>query len=184
MNRRNYRNNTSKRVAVGGMIAALSICLMMLTGVIPVLIYSTPIIVGLLLIIMVVEMGKKWAFMVYMVVSVLSMLFVAEKESAVIYVAFFGYYPILKPVLESIKFKVIEWVLKYVIFNASVVMAYFVLIKFFGIDISSEYVSMKVGVVILLALGNVLFLIYDLAFTRIVIVYTRVWSRLIRKFLR
>lgn len=166
------------------MITALSICLMMLTGVIPVLVYSTPIIVGLLLIIMVVEMGKKWAFMVYLAVSVLSMLFVAKKESAVIYVAFFGYYPILKPVLESIKVRAVEWIIKFFIFNVSVVAAYLVLIKFFGIDISSEYVSMKISVIILLALGNVLFFVYDLAFTRIVTVYTKVWSRLIRKFLR
>ena len=97
------RNKKSKFIAFGGMIAALSICLMMLTGVISVLVYSTPIIVGLFLILMVVAMGKKWAFAVYIAVSVLSLLFVAQKESAIIYVAFFGYYPILKPVLESIK---------------------------------------------------------------------------------
>lgn len=178
------RNIKSKYVAFGGMITALSICLMMLTGVIPVLIYSTPIIVGLFLILMVIEMGKKWAFAVYVAVSVLSLLFVAQKESAIIYVAFFGYYPILKPILESIKSRLIEWILKFLIFNAAMVGAYFVLINFFGIDISSEKFSFQIVVTVLLVLGNVLFLLYDIVFTRLVSVYMKLLSKRIRKFLK
>lgn len=178
------RNIKSKRVAFGGMITALSVCLMMLTGVIPVLVYSTPIIVGLLLMLMVIEMGKRWAFAVYFAVSVLSMLFIAEKESAVIYIAFFGYYPILKPIIESIRNRMVEWILKFVIFNTSMVAAYFVLIKFFGIDISSETVALEVTIVVLLVLGNVLFLIYDVVFTRLVTVYVNVWSKIVRKFIK
>lgn len=178
------RNIKSKRVAFGGMITALSVCLMMLTGVIPVLVYSTPIIVGLFLVLMVIEMGKRWALAVYVAVSVLSVLFVAEKESAIIYVAFFGYYPILKPIIEGIRIRAVEWILKFVVFNVSMVAAYFVLIKFFGIDISSEAVAFEVTVAVLLVLGNILFFIYDIVFTRLVTVYVKVWSKLVRKFLK
>lgn len=178
------RNIKSKRVAFGGMITALSVCLMMLTGVISVLVYSTPIIVGLFLMLMVIEMGKKWAFAVYVAVSVLSVLFVAEKESAIIYVAFFGYYPILKPILESIKIRPVEWILKFLIFNVSIVLAYFVLIKFFGVDISSENMAFEFVVTILLVLGNILFFLYDIVFTRLVTVYIKIWSKLVRKFLK
>ena len=139
--------------------------------------YSTPIIVGLFLTIMVVEMGKKWAFAVYVAVSVLSVLFVAEKESAIIYVAFFGYYPILKPILESIRIRPVEWVLKFLVFNVSMVSAYFVLTKFFG-------VKLEIFAIVLLVLGNILFLIYDIVFTRLVTVYINIWSKTIRKFLK
>ena len=162
----------------------MSVCLMMLTGVISVLVYSTPIIVGLFLMLMVIEMGKKWAFAVYVAVSVLSVLFVAEKESAIIYVAFFGYYPILKPILESIKIRPVEWILKFLIFNVSIVLAYFVLIKFFGVDISSENMAFEFVVTILLVLGNILFFLYDIVFTRLVTVYIKIWSKLVRKFLK
>lgn len=178
------RSIKSKQVAFGGMIAALSLGLMMLTGIIPVLMYSTPIIVGLFLVLMVIEIGKKWAFAVYFSVSVMSMLFVAEKESAVIYVAFFGYYPILKPIIESIRIRAVEWILKFVVFNASMVIAYFVLIKFFGIDISLGSVGFGVVIAILLVLGNVLFLIYDIVFTRLVTAYINIWSKIVRKFLK
>jgi len=178
------RSIKSKQVAFGGIITALSLCLMLLTGVIPVLVYSTPIIVGLFLMIIVIEMGKRWAFTVYIAVSVLSVLFVAEKESAIIYVAFFGYYPILKPILENIKIRPVEWILKFLIFNVSVIAAYFVLIKFFGIDISAENLGFEIVVIILLVLGNILFLLYDIVFTRLVSVYIKIWSKTIHRFLK
>ena len=177
-------NSKIKRVAFGGMVAGLSVCLMMLTGVFSVLVYATPIIVGLLLMLMVIEIGKRWALMVYVVVSLLSFFFLANKESAIIYIAFFGYYPILKPILEGIKIRAVEWILKFVIFNVAVIAAYFVLIKFFGIDISSQYMSMKTGSLVLLALGNVLFLVYDIAFTRLVTAYVTVWYKIVRNFFR
>ena len=178
------RNIKSRSVAFGGMIAALSIGIMMLTGAVTVLIYSTPIIVGLLLTLIVIEIGKKWALLVYIAVSVLSLLFVAEKEAAIIYVAFFGYYPILKPILENIKLRPIEWMLKFLIFNVSVVSAYYVLINFFGIKISSESFTFETMALILLVLGNVLFLVYDIAFTRLVSVYIKIWRKHVHKFLK
>lgn len=178
------KRSKSKYVAFGGIITALSVLLMVLTGVIPVLIYSTPIIVGLFLMLVVIEMGKKWAFAVYFAVSVLSILFVAEKESAAVYVAFFGYYPILKPILESIKSRVLEWILKILIFNVSMVTTYFLLIKFFGIEISYGNIAFEIIVATLLVLGNVLFLLYDIVFTRLVTVYIKVWSKRVHKFFK
>ena len=132
----------------------------------------------------VIEMGKKWAFAVYFAVSVLSILFVAEKESAAVYVAFFGYYPILKPILESIKSRVLEWILKILIFNVSMVTTYFLLIKFFGIEISYGNIAFEIIVATLLVLGNVLFLLYDIVFTRLVTVYIKVWSKRVHKFFK
>ncbi len=178
------RSNKSKYIAFGGIITALSVLLMVLTGVIPVLIYSTPIILGLFLMLVVIEMGKKWALAVYFAVSVLSILFVAEKESAAVYVAFFGYYPILKPILESIKLRPVEWILKFLIFNATMITSYFLLIKFFGIEISFGNMAFEIIVAILLVLGNVLFLLYDMVFTRLVTVYIKVWSKRVHKFFK
>ena len=93
MNKSFYKNST--KTAIGGIIAALSIVLMLLTSAIPTLTYAIPAIAGLLLVIIVIEVNKKWAFGVYFVVGVLSMLLVADKEAAVMYVMFFGYYPII-----------------------------------------------------------------------------------------
>ena len=86
MNKSFYKNST--KTAIGGIIAALSIVLMLLTSAIPTLTYAIPAIAGLLLVVIVIEVNKKWAFGVYFVVGVLSMLLVADKEAAVMYVMF------------------------------------------------------------------------------------------------
>ncbi|MBR5774053.1 MAG: hypothetical protein IKY44_04290, partial [Clostridia bacterium] len=86
--------------------------------------------------------------------------------------------------LENIKLRPIEWMLKFLIFNVSVVSAYYVLINFFGIKISSESFTFETMALILLVLGNVLFLVYDIAFTRLVSVYIKIWRKHVHKFLK
>lgn len=69
---------------------------MFLTGLIPIGTYALPAIAGVLLIVAVIEIGAKWAWMIYAAVAVLSLLFAADKEAALLFVLFFGYYPVLK----------------------------------------------------------------------------------------
>ena len=92
--------NTSK-TALGGIVAALSVATMFLTAVIPTLTYALPAVAGVLLVVMVIDVGKKWAFGVYAAVSLLSLLVLPDKEAAVLYVFFFGLYPIFKSVLAA-----------------------------------------------------------------------------------
>ena len=49
------------------------------------------------LIVAVIEIGgENGAWMIYAAVAVLSLLFAADKEAALLFVLFFGYYPVLK----------------------------------------------------------------------------------------
>ena len=52
---------TSRKVALGGMVTALSLVLMFLTGVFPFATFALPGIAGLLLIMVVIEMGCRQA---------------------------------------------------------------------------------------------------------------------------
>ena len=81
------------KVAFCGIVAALSAVLMFLTGLVPVATLAIPAIAGCLLIPVVVESGLSWGFGVYAVCSVLSFLLAADREAALFYVLFFGYYP-------------------------------------------------------------------------------------------
>ena len=74
----------SSKTAVGGVITALSIVLMFLTSVIPTLTYALPAAAGFLITLIVIEIDKKWALGVYVAVSLLSVLLIADKEAAVI----------------------------------------------------------------------------------------------------
>ena len=98
----------SMKVAFCGIVAALSAVLMFLTGLVPVATLAIPAIAGCLLIPVVVESGLSWGFGVYAVCSVLSFLLAADREAALFYVLFFGYYPALYAVLGRVKNKVLR----------------------------------------------------------------------------
>lgn len=162
------------------MIAALSVVIMMLT-IIPVMTYAAPAFAGIMLMLIVIEINKKWAFGVYAAVGILSLLLATDKEASVMYVAFFGYYPIIKAVLESKLPRVLEWIVKFLIFNVTMVAAYFVLIRVFGISMEDMNELGKYGPLILLGMGNVVFLVFDIAITRIATLYLLKWQKQFRK---
>ncbi len=178
------RKNQSANIAIGGIVSALALVLMFFTGVFPFATYALPALAGLLLTVIVVDFGRRWAWSVYAVIAILSLFVTPDREAAVMFVMFFGYYPILKSVFEQIPSRVTEYVLKFVVFNVAVVTAYLLLIYVLRMpDILTEFGELgKYGVWITLGLGNVTFLIYDIALTRLIMLYTR-WlkPRLLKK---
>lgn len=74
---------------------------MALVSIIPNLELALPAISGLFVAVIVIEVDKKWALGVWAAVSLLSLTVVPNKAAAIIYAVFFGYYPVLKSVLES-----------------------------------------------------------------------------------
>lgn len=83
------------KVAFCGVMAALSLVVMLLAGVVPVATIALPAVAGCLLIPVVVEAGLAWGFGVYGVCSVLAFLLVPDREAFLFYALFFGYYPVL-----------------------------------------------------------------------------------------
>ena len=69
----------SMKVALCGVMAALSTVLLFLTGAAPVATLALPAIAGCLLIPVVVEVGLSWSFGVYGVCGVLSLLLVPDR---------------------------------------------------------------------------------------------------------
>lgn len=165
----NYNNST--KTAIGGIIAALSLVIMMLTTVIPTLTYAMPAMAGVLLILIVIEVDKKWATGVYVVVSILSMFLIADKEAAVMYVMFFGYYSILKAIIEGKLNKVFSWIVKFAVFNVTMILAFLIVTYVFNIPFDDMSKFGKWSVWILLLIGNFVFLIYDFLLTRLVSLY-------------
>ena len=79
---------------------------------------------------------------------------------------FFGYYPILKALIERLKNKIVQWVLKYAVFNAAIVSAYFIAIYLLSIPADSlSLFGVSLPWVFSIA-GNVIFFIYDIAIAR------------------
>jgi hypothetical protein len=165
------RKSLSSRVAFCGIFAALCIVLMLIAGLVQIATFAIPVIAGALLMVLVIELGLKYALSVYIAVSVFSILFVADKEAALIFTLFFGYYPILKSKLDIISQKILSWVFKLLIFNAAMITEYFIAIKVLMVP-DEEFMMFGVSLpLILLGVANIMFVIYDFALLRVVIIY-------------
>lgn len=165
------------------MVAALCTVLLFMTGLFPFSTYALPALAGLLMVSVAVETGPRWAFTLYVAVSILSFLMTPDKEAMLMFVMFFGHYPITKLLLEKLKWKPLVFVLKFLCFNFCVVLGYLIILYIFRIpDILTEFGDFgKYSVFVLLGLGNLLFVVYDFALTQITRTYV-LWFR--PKFLR
>lgn len=149
------------KVALCGVVSALSLVLMMFTTFIPIGTYALPIIAGALLTVIVIEFNAKWAAAVFFVVSVLSFLLSGDKEAVLYFIMFFGFYPIVKNYFERIKSKVLQWILKYALFNCCMIGSFFIGIYLLGVPLESfEIFGVNLPLVFLL-IGNLAFVFYD-----------------------
>lgn len=174
----------SSKCALGGIVAALSLVMMISVAIIPFLTYALPAAAGLLIVIIVMEIDKKWAFGVYCTVAILGMLLVPDKEVAVMYLAFFGYYPILKAVTESKLPAAIGWMVKVASFVGTMVISYFLMIKFMGVTIDEVDEIGIIAIPLLLGLGTFAFVIYDIALTKLITLYIAKWRKYFRKYFK
>lgn len=179
--------NKSAKTALGAMISALSV-VMLIPSALEIFVYALPAMAGMLTMFSVIELDKKWAFASYVTTSIIGLLLIPNKEAVMYYVAFFGYYPIFKAIVESKLPRVLEIISKFAVFNLAIVIAGFVLINVFGmpyndllgIDGESAFFT-KYALPIMLIMGNVVFVLFDVALTRMVTVYLRVWQKRFRK---
>ena len=151
--------NNSKNMAMGGVFAALAVVIMNLGGLIPMATYVCPMLCMLLLSFVHRACGSQIAWTWYAAVSILSLLMSPDKEAAAVF-AFLGYYPILKPKLETMKGK---WLWKLAVFNVSMVILYSILIRIMGIaEVTGESEELAGAMLaVLLILGNVTFISLD-----------------------
>lgn len=172
---------TSVKVSLGGVVAALGLVLMFLTAVIPFGTYAFPTFAGMLLVLIVFNLGYGYALMIYFVTAVLSFLLIPDKEAALYYTAFLGFYPIIKGLIERIRLKPLQYSVKLVLFNACVITAFYIGLKLLSIPRES---FMLFGVYlpwVFLIIGNVFFVIYDLCVTRLVTLYLIKWHNRLNK---
>ena len=173
----------SSAVAIGGVASALCLLFMFLTGVMPFATFALPAVAGMVLIAVVVENGYKVAFCVYVAVSLLSLVMVPDREAAMMFIGFFGYYVIIKGRLDKIKSRFVRISTKLVIFNTAVICSYLIIIFVFGLTelLEADPILGKYAFLILLIPANLVFAVYDLAVKRVAIAYIY-WFR--PKFLR
>lgn len=151
--------NEARRIALGGMLAALAVVLMAMGGMIPVATYAVPMLCMLLLKLVLSLCGRRVAWAWYGAVAILGLLFCPDKEAAAVYAAL-GYYPILKSAFDARK---LGWAWKLMWFNAVILALYALLLHLFGLSqLVEDFEGMGIAMTAaLLILGNLVFFLLD-----------------------
>ena len=159
----------TKKITLCGMVASLSIVIM-LTSYFPYLTYAIPALAGIFMMVPLIECGISWSVGTYIASSAIIFI-TGETEAKLLYVLFLGYYPILKSLIEKINRQAVEWVLKFVCFNAAAIAFYYVSRILFAIPFDDLGDFGKYGALIFLAVCNVVFVIYDIGISRVAAYY-------------
>lgn len=158
MNRTN-----AKTMALSGILAAVALVIMCLGGMIPLATYICPMLCALTQFLVLQFCGRRIAWVWYGCVAILSLLLGPDKEAAGVFLLL-GYYPTVKPIFESSR---LCWLWKLLLFNGAIAVMYLGLIHLLGLgDTLADGETMGYwGLVIMLLLGNTVFLLLDRVLT-------------------
>ncbi len=145
------------------MVSALSVVIMLLTNIMPSMMYVIPIVTGAIVFAVNEIIGKKWALGVFFVTSFISFILLTDKESALNYTLFFGYYPLLKPIFEKLP-KVLSWIVKLFTFNVAIATIGLIVTFIFKLPFLDEDFG-KFTIPAFIILFNLVFVMYDVMFT-------------------
>ena len=170
-------------MAYCGMAAALCVALMLLGAVIPVLMFVAPAVASLVIATVCIECGRSMAFTAYGAVSLLSVLFVPDKEVALTFVFLLGYYPLVKPHFDRIRPAVLRWAAKLALCNGAILAMYGLILLLVPAGSIAQELKTTALVVSLstLAMGNAAFLLYDRALHNMLMLYRLVWQPKLHK---
>ncbi len=173
--------NTSK-ITFCALMSALSVAFMMLAY-FPYFTYAVPALAGLVGLVVLIEIGGKWTWWTFIVSAVLSMIF-AETEAKFMYVLLFGYYPIVKAYIERLNSRLIQYLIKFAVFNAAVVSVFLITVKVLGMPID-DFGSFGIwGGLAFLLLANITFYLYDIVLVRVAAVYLQKIHPSVKKVLK
>lgn len=177
------RQQKSWAMAYCGIVAALCVALMLLGAVIPIAMFIAPAVAGFLIATVCVECGMQMALTAYAAVSLLALLFVPDKEVALIFTVLLGYYPLAKPKFERIRPALLRCVCKLLLCNGAVLAMYgliYLLVPMGSISQELRATAMA-ATLVTLAMGNVAFLLYDRALHNMLMMYRLVWQPKLHK---
>lgn len=172
----------SSKAALGGIVSALAVILMLITYISPLFVYTAPPLAGILLIPIIKECGAKWAVGTYAAISLLSVFIIADKESAVFFTLFFGYYPIFKLYVDKkIASRAVRIILKLLLYNFSVALSVAVCMFVFNISYDDFEDGGKIFFILFAVLLNVLLFVLDILISKLVILYDIKLKKLFRR---
>ena len=160
----------SREIALCGMLNALAVVLMNLGSLVPLATFCTPLLAMLVLLPVLEEYGARMGWAAWVSVSILSLLLVTDRETALVYV-FFGWYPMVRPKVAAIKSQVLRFGVKLLICNGLIFTLYGLVLRL--MELTADLLeATRLMNALLLVLGNLVFFLTDLVLQRMTLVWT------------
>ncbi len=174
-------HNSGGKLAFGGVMTALAVVLLLFTTT-PVATVALAAIAGLTTVPTVIEINKRAALLQYAAVAVLALLLIPAWEGKMMYIGFFGYYAIIKSLLEARHLpRAAEWAAKLAVFVAALGVGALLAVTVVRVPLPSFHPAAWVG----LALAAVaVFVLYDIGLTRLISTYIRRLHPTVRRLFR
>ncbi len=167
-----------RSMTLTAILSALSVIVLYVSGFVPTGTFTFPVVASLFLIVAVIESGVKYGIAGFVVSSILGFLLTPEKGAIILYICFFGYYPIIKSLIERLRKLPLEWLLKLVVFN----IAFWLVIWIYTTGFMGELAIADYPIYVLILGANVVFVVYDLALTSLAGLYlSRIYKKRRRK---
>jgi len=162
------RKSAASKVAYPAILSALALILVYLGSVAPSGNWGIVAAAGLLPAAAVISVGLKAGFLCWAATAILAFLLVPDKFCVLLFGALFGLYPMVKSLIEQLRKKPLEYALKLVFFNAAFTVIYLVMSSAVAASLP-EVLGSSVWMLYLAA--NVVFLMYDYGFSKLIALY-------------
>lgn len=162
-------------MALCGLLTALAVVVMLLSGAIGIGTYAGPLLAMAVLLPVLEEYGAKPALTAYAAAAILGILLIPDPELAWVYAAF-GWYPVVRPRIARLPSPVLRTLVRLGICTAVCLLLYGAVLRLLGLTADLLEVSFLFNL-LLLVLGNALFLLMDLALSRL----ETLWRRKLRR---
>lgn len=172
----------SKVIAYSGVATALSVVMLFLGSIFWVLGYTMPLVASLVMIILLDSISQKSALLTFVSTSVISFILLNDKECVLLYVLFFGYYPLIRDKINEIKPKFLSYLLKFVTFNAAMVLTQILCVYVFGIPFDD--MLGKWGIVVFALCLNLVFVVFDKLYTLLLRLYRIKLKKKVEKYIK
>ena len=177
MARQNAYRGGAGRTALVGLLTGLSLICLYLAFLAPSGKLAVVAIAGVFPAGAVVSANLAAGFFCYAATGILGLLLIPSKSVALLYLIFFGLWPMLKSLLERLPSRVMEWVGKLAVCNIALAVLWFGLralfLPFLPAVLSQAWM--------VFAAGNVGFVIYDIGFSKLIAFYVARVDRVLRK---
>ncbi len=156
-----------RNIALASIFSALSVALIIMGGIIELLDLTVSAFCALTVYISMIEIKGKYPFLIYLCTSVLSLIFMPLATSTLYYVAFFGYYPIIRHRLKKAG-KLFSKLICLATYNVTMILLYILFKAVFALQ--NEPATMYI---ILLITANIFYLCFDYAMDVFAFIYLK-----------